>query len=61
MKDRPHDDVMAAQFLADPAYAEQLLNEVVREGNLAELAILVRQLPKGTVQNLHDGDGKDDK
>ncbi|MHA6231115.1 transcriptional regulator [Pseudomonas fluorescens group sp. PF-69] len=46
MKDRPHDDAMAEQFHADPAYAAELLTEVRRNGDSAELAILLRQIAK---------------
>lgn len=44
MKDRPHDEAMAEQLRANPSYAAELLNEVSRHGDLAELAILLRQL-----------------
>ncbi|MBD8575050.1 hypothetical protein IFR09_12995 [Pseudomonas syringae] len=44
MKDRSHDEAMAALFQADPSYAAQLLAEAVREGNADEVAILERQL-----------------
>ncbi|WP_425300000.1 hypothetical protein [Pseudomonas syringae] len=35
---------MIDYFFANPAYAEALLAEVCRGGDLAELAILLRQL-----------------
>lgn len=44
MKDRSHDEAMAEHFRADPASAAELLFEVRREGNPAELAILLRQM-----------------
>ncbi|WP_178102712.1 hypothetical protein [Pseudomonas sp. DE0010] len=44
MKDRGHDVAMAELFRADPAYAAELLAEVVRNGDAEELAILERQL-----------------
>lgn len=44
MKDRSHDEAMAELFRADPSYAEELLTEVVRDGNSDELATLERQL-----------------
>lgn len=46
MKDRPHDEAMAEHFYADPAYAAELLAEVRRNGDPAELAILLRQVTK---------------
>lgn len=42
MKDRPHDEALAKQFHADPVYAVELLTEVLRNGNSAELTILLR-------------------
>jgi len=41
MKDRSHDEAMAEHFRADP-YAAELLAEVRRNGDPAELAILLR-------------------
>jgi hypothetical protein len=42
MKDRSHDEAMAEHFRADPAYAAELLAEVRRNGDPAELAMLLR-------------------
>lgn len=44
MKVRSHDEAMAELFRADPSYASELLAEVVRDGDMGELAILKRQL-----------------
>ena len=44
MKDRSHDEAMAEIFRADPSYASQLLAQVVRDGDMAKLAILKWQL-----------------
>ncbi|HCE6052044.1 MULTISPECIES: addiction module antidote protein [Pseudomonas] len=44
MKNRSHDAAMAEHFRADPTYAAELLAEVRRDGNPAELAILLRQM-----------------
>lgn len=44
MKDRSHSEIMAEQLRADPAYAAELLAEVLRDGSPAELIILFRQL-----------------
>jgi hypothetical protein len=38
MKDRPHDEAIAEQFRADPPYTYELLAEVRRDGNPADLA-----------------------
>ena len=44
MKNRSHDEVMAALFQAVPSCAQALLVEVGREGGMVALAILERQL-----------------
>ncbi|HGJ7732984.1 addiction module antidote protein [Pseudomonas aeruginosa] len=50
MKDRPHDTAMAEHFRAHPTYAaELLLADVRRDGNPAELAILLRQMATASV------------
>lgn len=51
MKDRPHDEALAEQFHADPGYAAELLTEVRRNGDSAELAILLRQMAKAFGQD----------
>lgn len=51
MKDRTHDEAMAEQFHADSAYATELLSEVRRNGDSAELAILLRQMAKAFGQD----------
>ena len=56
MKDRSHDTAMAVCFRADPLYAVELLTEVRREGNPAELAVLLRQMATASV----DAVGLDD-
>lgn len=44
MRDRLHSEAMVEHFRANPAYAAMLLAEVRRDGDLAELAILIRQI-----------------
>ncbi|KRB05430.1 transcriptional regulator [Pseudomonas sp. Root68] len=51
MKSRPHDEAMAEQFYTDPDYAAKLLIEVRRNGDAAELAILLRQMAKAFGQD----------
>jgi DNA-binding phage protein len=46
MNDRPHDDAMAAVFSKDPAYAVELLNSILEDGDQAELLFALRQMPK---------------
>ncbi|WP_437436371.1 transcriptional regulator [Pseudomonas lundensis] len=42
---------MAEQFRADPGYAAELLEEVRRNGEPAELAIILRQLVQAFGRN----------
>jgi DNA-binding phage protein len=46
MKDRPHDEAMAEVFKKDPAYALDLLNSVLEDGEQGELLIALRQMTK---------------
>lgn len=51
MKERSHDEAMVEHFRGNPAYMVQLLTEVRRNGDSAELAILLRQLAKAFGQD----------
>jgi probable addiction module antidote protein len=44
MKDRSHDAAMADVFRRDPAYAVELLNSILEDGDQAELLIALRQM-----------------
>jgi probable addiction module antidote protein len=46
MKDRTHDDVMAEAYRKDPAYAVQLLNAILEDGDQSEFLIALRQMAK---------------
>jgi probable addiction module antidote protein len=46
MKDRAHDDSMAEMFEVDPAYAVELLNSILEDGEQGELLIVLRQMAK---------------
>ena len=46
MKDRAHDDAMAELFREDPAFATQYLNDILEEGEQADLLIALRQIAK---------------
>ena len=46
MKDRGHDEAMAEIFRKDPAYAVELLNSILEDGDQGELLIALRQLTK---------------
>lgn len=56
MRDRLHDEAMSKQLSVNPGYAAQLLADVLREGSLAELVILLRQitLAVGACDQTHD-------
>jgi probable addiction module antidote protein len=44
MRDISNDDAMAEIFRKDPAYAIQLLNSILEDGEQGELMIVLRQL-----------------
>ncbi|SHI27110.1 helix-turn-helix domain-containing transcriptional regulator [Pollutimonas bauzanensis] len=44
MKSRSHDDAMAELYRDDPAFALEVINDVLEDGDQAELLILLRQL-----------------
>ena len=46
MKDKPHDDAMAEAYRKDPAYALQLLNAILEDGDQSEFLIALRQMAK---------------
>ena len=54
MRDRTHDEAMAEVFRDDPAYAVQLLNSILEDGDQSELLITLRQMTKafGGVQTV---------
>lgn len=54
MKDRVHDVAMAELFQQDPAYALELLNNILEDGEQGELLIALRQMTKafGGVQSV---------
>lgn len=44
MKDRAHDESMAELFREDPAFAAKYVDEVLNDGDQADLLIALRQL-----------------
>jgi len=54
MKDRPHDEAMAELLRENPAYAVDLLNSILEDGEQGELLIALRQMTRafGGVQNV---------
>lgn len=54
MRDGPHDESMAELFQEDPAYALELLNNILEDSEQGELLIALRQMTKafGGVQSV---------
>lgn len=54
MRDRAHDDAMAEEYRENPAYALEMLNSILEDGEQAELLIVLRQMSKafGGVQGI---------
>jgi probable addiction module antidote protein len=48
MNDRLHDEAMAEVFSKNPAYAVELLNSILEDGDQAELLIALRQIAKAS-------------
>lgn len=46
MRGRNHDDAMAELFKDDPAYALELLNSILEDGEQGELLVALRQMAK---------------
>ncbi len=46
MRDRNHDEAMAEEFKQNPAYAVELLNGILEDGEQGELLIALRQMAK---------------
>src|SRR5580698_4198000 len=46
MKDRNHDEAMAELFKKDSAYAVEMLNSILEDGEQGELLIALRQMTK---------------
>jgi len=54
MRNRIHDEAMAELFKEDPAYALELLNSILEDGEQGELLIALRQMARalGGVQTV---------
>ena len=46
MKDRSHDEAMADLFRDDPEFAAHYLDEILRDGEQADLLMALRQMAK---------------
>ena len=44
MRTRPHDDAMAELYRNDPAFALEVVNGILEDGDQAELLIVLRQM-----------------
>lgn len=44
MKSRSHDAAMAELYRSDPAFASEVINDILRDGDQAELLIVLRQM-----------------
>ncbi|MGA7158375.1 MAG: addiction module antidote protein [Acidobacteriaceae bacterium] len=45
-KDKSHDEAMAELYQQDPAYAVQVLNSILEDGEQGELLVALRQMAK---------------
>lgn len=56
MKSRAHDEAMAELYRKDPEFALQVINNILEDGDQAELLIVLRQMAKafGGVQSVAD-------
>ncbi len=52
MKSRTHDEAMAEYFRSRPTYAVRVLAEVCRDGDPAEVAILMRQMAEASKREM---------
>jgi probable addiction module antidote protein len=44
MKSKPHDEAMAELYREDPAFALDMINSILEDGDQAELLIVLRQM-----------------
>ncbi|MBS0493072.1 MAG: addiction module antidote protein [Proteobacteria bacterium] len=44
MRSRPHDEAMADLYSSDPALALEVINDILADGDQAELLIVLRQM-----------------
>jgi probable addiction module antidote protein len=44
MRSRPHDEAMAELYRSDPAFAVDVLNGILEDGDQAELLVVLRQM-----------------
>ncbi len=44
MKNKPHDEAMAELYRSDPVFALEVVNNILEDGDQAELLIVLRQM-----------------
>ena len=54
MRSRPHDEAMAELYRSDPAFALEVINGILEDGDQAELLTVLRHMTQafGGVQNI---------
>jgi len=54
MRSRPHDEAMAELYRADPAFALEVINDILEDGDQAELLTVLRHMTQafGGVQTV---------
>lgn len=59
MKSRPHDDAMADLYRSDPAFALEVINSILEDGDQGELLTVLRQMAQafGGVQTVAERAG----
>jgi DNA-binding phage protein len=58
MRSKPHDEAMAELYRSDPSLARQVINAILRDGDPAELAIVLRQLALSVQPQLPEADNR---
>ena len=49
MRSKPHDDAMAELYRKDPAFALEMINGILEDGDQAELLVVLRQMAEPAV------------
>jgi probable addiction module antidote protein len=44
MRSRPHDEAMAELYRSDPAFAVEVINGILKDGDQSELLVVLRQM-----------------
>ncbi|MBK7002490.1 MAG: putative addiction module antidote protein [Rhodoferax sp.] len=53
MKDRSHDEAMAELFRQDPAFAAEYINQLLQDGEPADLLVALRQMAQAHGGGMH--------